>query len=271
MADYGSPRRQYASPQRQLSRDGRMRPARDLDTRTPRYSPPSSPPPPSTPSPTKRGSPSPEAPRYSRSTPKTRPSPVTYGSPGGVSTYTQRTGGSTAAWERALHRRVAALEHQLKAEVQANDELRRQAAGDTVDDGSIDTQTSLAAAKAAWRRERRVLERQLHAARAAAADAVARRPMTSVEDDESVDVTDVAALVDAFCWNKKAIPAKGGAPSFPAHSAPPAGCVDLAVDPQNHTMECLRDVSVCLAELYLLAQDPVSKRFFVKYTFDAAR
>ena len=45
MADYGSPRRQYASPQRQLSRDGRMRPARDLDTRTPRYE---SPPPPST-------------------------------------------------------------------------------------------------------------------------------------------------------------------------------------------------------------------------------
>ena len=85
----------------------------------------------------------------------------------------------------------------------------------------------------------------------------------------AVDAT--GYLVDAFCWNKKAIPAKGGAPSFPAHSAPPAGCVDLAVDPQNHTMECLRDVSVCLAELYLLAQDPVSKRFFVKYTFDAAR
>ena len=209
MADYGSPRRQYASPQRQLSRDGRMRPARDLDTRTPRYSPPSSPPPPSTPSPTKRGSPSPEAPRYSRSTPKTRPSPVTYGSPGGVSTYTQRTGGSTAAWERALHRRVAALEHQLKAEVQANDELRRQAAGDTVDDGSIDTQTSLVAAKAAWRRERRVLERQLHAARAAAADAVARRPITSVEDDESVDVTDVAALVG------RAAAALDGASSLP--------------------------------------------------------
>ena len=41
-------------------------------------------------------------------------------------------------------------------------------------------------------RERRVLERQLHAARAAAADAVSRKPHAVMEDDESVDP---AALV----------------------------------------------------------------------------
>ena len=99
-----------------------------------------------------------------------------------------RTGGSAAAWERALHRRVAALEHQLKAEVAANDELGRRAAGDNVGDDD----RSLAAAQAAWRRERRVLERQLHAARAAAADAVSRKPHAVMEDDESVDP---AALV----------------------------------------------------------------------------
>ena len=82
---------------------------------------------------------------------------------------------------------MAALEHQLKAEVAANDELRRRAAGDNVGDDD----RSLAAAQAAWRRERRVLERQLHAARAAAADAVSRKPHP-IEDDESVDP---AALV----------------------------------------------------------------------------
>ena len=185
MDGYDSPRVQYASPRRQLSRSGKKNTiARDLDTRTPRYSPP----PPATPPPASpaRRSPSPEAPSYTRR----RPSPPPFGSPDTLrSQYTVRTGGSAAAWERALHRRVAALEHQLKAEVAANDELRRRAAGDNVGDDD----RSLAAAQAAWRRERRVLERQLHAARAAAADAVSRKPQTSaVDDDESVDP---AALV----------------------------------------------------------------------------
>ena len=163
MDGYDSPRVQYASPRRQLSRSGKKNTiARDLDTRTPRYSPP----PPATPPPASpaRRSPSPEAPSYTRR----RPSPPPFGSPDTLrSQYTVRTGGSAAAWERALHRRVAALEHQLKAEVAANDELRRRAAGDNVGDDD----RSLAAAQAAWRRERRVLERQLHAARADAAAA----------------------------------------------------------------------------------------------------
>ena len=46
MDGYDSPRVQYASPRRQLSRSGKKNTiARDLDTRTPRYSPP----PPATP------------------------------------------------------------------------------------------------------------------------------------------------------------------------------------------------------------------------------
>ena len=48
MDGYDSPRVQYASPRRQLSRSGKKNTiARDLDTRTPRYSPP----PPATPPP----------------------------------------------------------------------------------------------------------------------------------------------------------------------------------------------------------------------------
>ena len=65
MDGYDSPRVQYASPRRQLSRSGKKNTiARDLDTRTPRYSPP----PPATPPPASpaRRSPSPEAPSYTR-------------------------------------------------------------------------------------------------------------------------------------------------------------------------------------------------------------
>ena len=53
MDGYDSPRVQYASPRRQLSRSGKKNTiARDLDTRTPRYSPPppATPPPASSPS-----------------------------------------------------------------------------------------------------------------------------------------------------------------------------------------------------------------------------
>ena len=57
---------------------------------------------------------------------------------------------------------------------------------------------------------------------------------------------------------------------FPAHTAPPAGCIDLATSPEKHTMECIRDVSVCLAKMIILGQDASTKKYAPKYSFDAA-
>ena len=70
--------------------------------------------------------------------------------------------------------------------------------------------------------------------------------------------------MDTFCWDK---PAVG---NFPAHTAPPAGCIDLTVSPQLHTMECIRDVPVCLNEMVMLDQDTTTNHYSKKYTFDAA-
>lgn len=71
-------------------------------------------------------------------------------------------------------------------------------------------------------------------------------------------------VVDTYCWDKPAIG------NFPAHTAPPSGCIDLTVSPQLHTMECIRDLGVCLAAMVMLDQDPSTKVYSKKYTFDPA-
>jgi len=143
-------------------------------------------------------------------------------------------------------------------------------------------------------------------------------------------------VVDSYCWDK---PATG---SFPAHTAPPPGCIDvcllisskilfdiiyisflsftipnythltqqpsmhqpyvcpfffwspsyfslffgkyfrkkikrikrikrtqLTTSPFLHTVECIRDVSVCLAKMVMLEKDSITQKYAQKYTFDA--
>ena len=50
-------------------------------------------------------------------------------------------------------------------------------------------------------------------------------------------------LVDTYCWNKTATG------NYPAHTAPPPGCIDLTKTPELHTMECIRDIAVCLRDI----------------------
>ena len=57
---------------------------------------------------------------------------------------------------------------------------------------------------------------------------------------------------------------------FPAHTAPPAGCIDLTTSPEKHTMECIRDIGECLVEMFMLGQDASTKKYAKKYSFDAA-
>ena len=71
-------------------------------------------------------------------------------------------------------------------------------------------------------------------------------------------------IVDSYCWNKPAIG------SFPPHTAPPAGCIDLTKSPELHTMECIRDVTVCLNSMVMLSQDTTTNIYSKKYSFDAA-
>ena len=82
-------------------------------------------------------------------------------------------------------------------------------------------------------------------------------------------------VVDTFCWNKPAKYANatfctGSGCKWPAHTAPPSGCIDLTREPEKHTMECLRDVPECMPDLIMLGPSAADVSVHEpKYTFDA--
>lgn len=66
-------------------------------------------------------------------------------------------------------------------------------------------------------------------------------------------------LVDQVCWGQV------------GHRAKPTRELPLDIAPENHTVECLRDISVCFEDLDLLDQDPNTGLWFVKYQFNSAK
>ena len=43
----------------------------------------------------------------------------------------------------------------------------------------------------------------------------------------------------------------------------------LTTSPFLHTVECIRDVSLCLAKMVMLEKDSITQKYAQKYTFDA--
>jgi hypothetical protein len=110
------------------------------------------------------------------------------------------------------------------------------------------------------------------AAAAAAAGAGAGASKTKTQSG----VAFTGYVVDSFCWDKT--PKNDGGSectnadpmtcAWPAHSAPPAGCVDLARNPERHTLECIREIPVCLYALTMLARDEEGTGLYgSKYAF----
>ena len=69
----------------------------------------------------------------------------------------------------------------------------------------------------------------------------------------SVDFT--GYMVDTYCWDK------------PSHLAPPTRSLPLDIRPQNHTLQCMRDISVCFDGLTLLDVDSTTGLYYAKYQF----
>merc|ERR1719238_1302462 len=73
----------------------------------------------------------------------------------------------------------------------------------------------------------------------------------------SVDFT--GYMVDTNCWDK------------PGHLAPPTRNTPLDISPEQHTLQCMRDIQVCFDGLTLLDYDPPTQRYYAKYQFSASR
>jgi len=133
--------------------------------------------------------------------------------------FSPRHSSGDRAWERALHRRIEALELQLQAEIAANRDLRSRGAVAEPPAPARDraARASIQQERATWRRERYQLERQLHSARAAAADLA-----THLHDRGRGTREDDAAAAPPRATPPKATPPKAAPPK----ATPPKGAFD---------------------------------------------
>ena len=66
-------------------------------------------------------------------------------------------------------------------------------------------------------------------------------------------------MVDTFCWDK------------PNHEAPPTRYLRIDIAPQNHTLQCMRDITVCYDALTLLEYNAGTQRYSPKYQFSSSQ